>query len=861
MLRQYKPNNMNQLPMKEFIAKYFSFEQDGTQYFLVNPLKQKGTNDKGKPMFIGCCASMKRENFIELEATGRVKDKCPKKDKRGEFYDYTLKTTFDKADAYEIIFRHTDDHIICIDVDGYKESADIKSVEEFLALETTPEFFKTLPYTVSRTKNLPHFFVKLEGVDTATLNNTYEDCFKICHGDLLVNHSWEKPDAIVYNFDGDLPTIQWSTIKELADETKKYGEILLKSDKVKKVKKSEPKAAGVCLSSEGKVTAKNRELFDIIKVPTKPLDTSKIDAHRHEVRRLADCMIKHGFSEKDWKDFCDRNKIFWDPEKAGFFCRLRGDTDIYYAQSYAKRTNPHDYQKWQMKYSTYLSPCVMNKGENDVAQFISPLLAPILKYTAQGKWWYFNEKTRLWISKKHFTAVVVTTIQKLIDETRSVNAFRISNFQKTGDEQLDEAAMAKLVMESKIIEKKYQYYTGSSVSNQINKLLEHYLFDEKFEETLDINIGQLAFKNGMYDLKTRQFREGIQYDDFITKTIDYDYVPSSFEYIKGVLKKILNNNDEHLEYFLSLVGYAFTGDSDKEKDIYFMIDKTLNGKGDNGKTFFFDILNDLFSNYVYRSDSSLLEEKNTKKHKQMVNTKGMRLVWLEEFPKDSNTDAKILKQIADGKKFENEIMYGTSEQLRILFKMFVLSNHIPKIDPDESAVFNRYKQVSYNSHFDRTGTRQVEDPNKLLFIADKKLSATIKEQYFNEVFNIVIEYASRYYENGLPPIPQQFKKDTVDTQNKNDEFGLWFLDNIEPIPNARLAEKVLIDRCGMMQKEIREGMKRKGFVYNKELKGMGKDANEVYYKGGYLGVAFKVLQEDSDEEFLMTNCVIPTKGK
>ena len=45
--------------------------------------------------------------------------------------------------------------------------------------------------------------------------------------------------------------------------------------------------------------------------------------------------------------------------------------------------------------------------------------------------------------------------------------------------------------------------------------------------------------------------------------------------------------------------------------------------------------------------------------------------------------------------------------------MFVLSNHIPKIDPKETAVYNRYKQISFNSHFDRTGEREEEDPENL----------------------------------------------------------------------------------------------------------------------------------------------------
>ena len=71
--------------------------------------------------------------------------------------------------------------------------------------------------------------------------------------------------------------------------------------------------------------------------------------------------------------------------------------------------------------------------------------------------------------------------------------------------------------------------------------------------------------------------------------------------------------------------------------------------------------------------------------------------------------------------------------------MFILSNHIPKVDSNEEAVYNRYKQVSFGSHFDRTGMRQKEDADRLLFIADCSLSDNMKNEYYNEIFNIIKE--------------------------------------------------------------------------------------------------------------------------
>ena len=141
--------------------------------------------------------------------------------------------------------------------------------------------------------------------------------------------------------------------------------------------------------------------------------------------------------------------------------------------------------------------------------------------------------------------------------------------------------------------KAYKDISCSSYLTVLCKYLKPQLTDDTFATKLDNNKGKLAFKNGILDLETKQFREGILWSDFITDTIQYDYIPSKTDFIKTVLLKILNNNQEHLEYYLSLIGYSFIGDPDLEKSIYFMIDKTECGKGDNGKTFFFDILNSL----------------------------------------------------------------------------------------------------------------------------------------------------------------------------------------------------------------------------------------------------------------------------
>lgn len=199
-----------------------------------------------------------------------------------------------------------------------------------------------------------------------------------------------------------------------------------------------------------------------------------------------------------------------------------------------------------------------------------------------------------------------------------------------------------------------------------------------------------------------------------------------------------------------------------------------------------------------------------------------------------------MKEIADGKQLENEVMFGTSETINILFKLFSLSNHIPNIDPNETAVYNRYKQISFASHFDRSGERKVENFDELKFIADTTLAQKIKTEYRDEVFNLIIVYANNYYRAGMkmPPIPEKFQKDTLETQKQNDQFGLWFDDNCEFCFDGNgVALRKLVEESGLSEKTVKEGMKRKGLKYNKDLSSIGKDSFNKFYKGGYEGVS------------------------
>lgn len=496
----------------------------------------------------------------------------------------------------------------------------------------------------------------------------------------------------------------------------------------------------------------------------------------------------------------------------------------------------YDFKQWNAKlFKTTTDLWNQNQYQISVDDLSDPyrvteIISNTLKETLIlcGEHWYMLTDAQLWTQQKECSMYVVKEVRKYIDESNKRTVEQIANAEGEVKE--------KLIEKSKAYLKSYKDIQKPAFLTILIKLLRTKLCDDKFADKLDVMIGKLAFRNGVMDLETKVFRDGIRFDDYITDTIPYDYKPADPEKIrvlKGYLLEILNNNPEHLEYFLSIIGFSFIGIPHKEKSIYFCVDKTTTHKGDNGKSFYFDILKTLLPCYAYKTNKSFLEADNKKSHKQFVKMKGKRLVFADEF-EEKGIDEERIKIVAEGSVAENEVMFGTSEEINILFKMFVLTNKCPNVKGE--AVYNRYKQISYGSHFDRTGERLVKCPERLEFIANADLGDTIKEQYQQEVFGLIIDYAHKYYTNKfkLPVIPEQFKQDAQETKKQNDKFGLWFEDNCKKKEDSRVSKHELITVSGMNEKLVVEGMANLGFTYEKDLKGFEGD----WKKGGWKGCAY-----------------------
>ena len=489
---------------------------------------------------------------------------------------------------------------------------------------------------------------------------------------------------------------------------------------------------------------------------------------------------------------------------------------------------PEKWKEWKLKYlSTNNTIPIgdLKKGENSVMKYILPELRTKLKYT-QKRFYVLNEYN-LWVKSENCSYLLITTIHKYIDNSITKLQLELEKDDISEDEK------KKLREERNEYIQQYKTTNKSSFISHIEKQLKTVLHDKTFYEKLDSTDGIIAFKNGVYDLQMGELRD-IFAGDYLSETLDFNYTPSreeDREQIKQDLIKICNNNPQHLEYYLSMIGQSFTGLAHKEKALYFMIGEG----GNNGKTTFFEALCDIMPLYAHKSDTQLIEKHSRDQHKFIANMKGKRFVYIDEMSQTRKLCEKMLKMLGEGSSIQYKVMYGESSRLLTKFKLFMITNHEPVFNTD-GGLQNRTRVLKFDSTFNKK--YKEDDYDNLQFMVDNDINERWRYQHRDAIIDLIFEYAKAYYDDGykLKPYPDDFEEQSKELLDSNDTFKQWFDDNFELDDKGKVSKQRIMSLTEN-GKNPKSDMKRLGFKYDSQLY-IGMDGDKKI-KGGYEGFRYK----------------------
>jgi len=522
-------------------------------------------------------------------------------------------------------------------------------------------------------------------------------------------------------------------------------------------------------SEEGEFKDKYLELlFGVIKNETKNNGDKVISWD--EWFQIAGVLRYNNYAYKIFQDYSKLGSDFTERTTSDMWKSFRNGNktmSIYGLQNIAKKHNPNGYRIWLEKHNEFLHLGILDKGENDVANFISKYLESNLVFCVKD-WIHFNDKTCMWDIIPEPSATIITAIQNKIAEAQ---AFTFQKISITTDEE----SRQKLLKTKKEYEYAYRDVCRSSYSGQVVKLLKTYLRNDDFLDNLDNSLYKMFFRNGYLDLKTSKFVKGIQRSDFITKTIPFDWEePTAVEVadVRKTLKKICNWNEEHLEYYLSMLGYSFTGDCAKEQNFWYLRGQTAS----NGKSVIFEVLEKIMPTYVMKANSDVLD-KGADMRKEVATWRGLKILWLNEVSTKAK-DAELVKAICDGTGYKYNRLYSTEAVVMpITFKMIAVSNNSLVVAGD-AGITRRFRLLQLNAQF--KDDFEEDNYERLEFKNDKELSTKLTSELKFALIALIVGYSRAYWiEKTIKKYPVEWSEDAKENMAENDGFKEWFADNFD----------------------------------------------------------------------------------
>ena len=386
----------------------------------------------------------------------------------------------------------------------------------------------------------------------------------------------------------------------------------------------------------------------------------------------------------------------------------------------------------------------------------------------------------------------------------------------------------------------------------IKQIVSNLILTKEEDEKLNRLPNYLNFRNGKLSLKTLEFSDRTD-QEFITEFLNYDFTPQPNEdkvkEVKQILKRICNSNKDDYNLITDFLGYAITSETKEQK--YF---NGLGPSASNGKSTLIKLVEEAFSIYVYKAKKDLFSEAFSKGHKYFAQMKGKRIVYIEEQDK-KKVDVDLMKDVVDGNKMNNEVLFSTTETIAILFKLMFLSNNLMNFDAD-SGIKRRLIHFDFKNKFvDKDNIEKEKLTHKVgeVYPLDNTLLMKFKncDEYKNALVHLLVLKSKKYFDDGLK-IPTKYMEIAKDVCEENDKFKIFFENHFEITDNDknRVSKKEIKDlldayyKCNYSEKTIFNDIERLQLNYKKDLRVVYRGVSE---RGVLVGVKHR---EEKEEEIV-----------
>ena len=155
------------------------------------------------------------------------------------------------------------------------------------------------------------------------------------------------------------------------------------------------------------------------------------------------------------------------------------------------------------------------------------------------------------------------------------------------------------------------------------------------------------------------------------------------------LQQIFNKDNELIRFVQKAMGYALSGDV-SEQCLFI-----LWGTGANGKSTFLNVLHHLFGDYARSTMIETFMKKNSEQSNDLARLKGARLVTTSEIEQGKPLSESLIKTVTGEDELTARFLYGEYFSFKPTFKIFMATNHKPKIRGADNGIWRRIKMIPF----------------------------------------------------------------------------------------------------------------------------------------------------------------------
>jgi P4 family phage/plasmid primase-like protien len=249
--------------------------------------------------------------------------------------------------------------------------------------------------------------------------------------------------------------------------------------------------------------------------------------------------------------------------------------------------------------------------------------------------------------------------------------------------------------------KMYTKLKTTTFKNNVMRECRELFFDENFTKKVDANKELIAFNNGVLDLKTYEFRNGLP-EDYISFSTAIDYDPDreysdypEWRAIEQFIAQVLPDHKVR-EYFMSHLSTCLVGGNRAQK---FHI---LTGSGSNGKSMLMNLVTKALGDYAAVVPISLFTQKRNKSAAaapEVIRLKGRRFVTMQEPDEKIALNTGLMKEISSCEKMYARDLFKSGCEFEVQAKFHLACNEKPEINSTDGGTWRRLAVINFTSKF------------------------------------------------------------------------------------------------------------------------------------------------------------------